>query len=120
MVPLRALNEVLAIDDLTGALKLYNHELNQHAMSAFKGAGAEGSLLIKLANEVGGLEHIAKRKRGRPRKSPALKKQQSAPALGEKRGRGRPKGSKNRPKDVIKAEREAKRLERQAKRGGNK
>jgi hypothetical protein len=61
-----------------------------------------------------------KRKRGRPRKNPlapvpskaAMAPTNEAPA---KRGRGRPKGSKNRPKDVITAEKAAKKATRKVK-----
>jgi hypothetical protein len=52
-----------------------------------------------------------KKKRGRPRKNP-IETVEVKP-VGEKKGRGRPKGAKNRPKEEIKAEKAAKKAEKQ-------
>jgi hypothetical protein len=61
-----------------------------------------------------------KRKRGRPRKNaiaPTPSKAAVAPTdeAPVKRGRGRPKGSKNRPKDVVAAEKAAKKATKKLK-----
>lgn len=57
--------------------------------------------------------------RGNPFAAPAVKPVKPPPAPGEvRRGRGRPKGSKNRPKEEIRAEREAyKKLKEERKKG---
>jgi hypothetical protein len=101
--------EVQSIDDETGDLRLWNPDLKQFAMSNFIKGPARGDV-FKLAPAKGS---IGKKKRGRPRKHPlGAPKPEVKP--GEKRGRGRPKGSKNRPKDVIKAEKARLQQERQA------
>lgn len=48
--------------------------------------------------------------RGNPFEPPPPPKQPKPQRLPGQKGRGRPKGSKNRPKDVIKAEREARKV----------
>jgi len=108
--------EVTGIDDETGNLQLWNPDLKQHAMSNFK-FGLDKGQVIKLAPEKG---NIGGRKRGRPRKNPVGK---PAPTLApgeKKRGRGRPPGSKNRPKAEILKDRELKKLERGAKKQATK
>jgi hypothetical protein len=60
-------------------------------------------------------------KKGNPFKVPKVEKIASTAtaiplAPGEKKKRGRPKGSKNRPRDEVRAEREAKAEARRAKR----
>lgn len=93
--------KVMAINPQTGDLKLWDESLCQWGMDNYVKGPMFGQV-YKLADGV----VIGKRKRGRPRKNPV------APVVvttekptGEKKGRGRPKGSKNRPKDVIAAER---------------
>lgn len=93
---------VVSIDDDSGDVRLWNPDLKQHAASNFMTAIARGDVM-KLAPTKG---NIGKKKRGRPRKHPLGSPAAAQPPAGEKRGRGRPKGSKNRPKEVIKAEKE--------------
>lgn len=108
------------IDDETGDLKLWNADLMQHAMGNFRTGPARGDVYKLFPKEKGSLA-IGKRKRGRPKKdrsaetpksTPTAANSSSAPANlapGQKRKRGRPAGSKNRPKAEIAAERLAKR-----------
>lgn len=102
---------VQEIDDATGVIRLWNPDLLQFALGNFITGPARGDD-YRLAVE--GTPSVGKRKRGRPRKAPV---QPVAPKVpGEKkRGRGRPPGAKNRPKDVIKAEKALKAKERAAK-----
>ena len=51
--------------------------------------------------------------KGNPFEPPKPEKKVAAPKDPNKRGRGRPKGSKNRPKDVIQAEKVARRQQKQ-------
>lgn len=97
------------INDDTGDLKLWNPDLLQFALGNFIKGPARGDD-YRLAVE--GTPSVGKRKRGRPRKNPV---QPVAQPGEKKRGRGRPAGSKNRDKDVIKAEKIAKAKERAAK-----
>lgn len=99
------------IDDETGVLRLWNTGQNQFAMGNFITGPARGDD-YRLAGDR--RNPIGKRKRGRPRKNPV---EPVAPVvdgtpLPVKRGRGRPKGVKNRPKEVIAAERAARRTKR--------
>lgn len=87
---------VRTIDDDTGDLRLYNPDLHQYARGNFIVGPARGDNYY-LAPERGA---VGRRKRGRPAN---LRRQVEPPpvvplAEGEKRGRGRPKGSKNRPR----------------------
>lgn len=92
------------IDDETGELRLWNADLNQHARGNFITGPVRGDVYM-LAHAKG---EIGKKKRGRPRKNPIGK------PVAEKvkgAGRGRPPGSKNRPREVVQAEkRERERL----------
>lgn len=111
------------IDDETGDLKLWNGDLMQHARANFITGPARGDVYKLFPKEKGSLV-IGKRKRGRPKKdrsvtdlksTPAAANSSSAPANstpGTKRKRGRPPGSKNRPKEQIAADRLAKRAAR--------
>ena len=97
------LNEV---DQATGVLKLFYEELHQHARDNFVAGLLSGGKYKKLPT-TGRWDVAPKvvRKVQAPVQSPS-----PAPANGEqpvKRGRGRPPGVKNRPKDVIVAERKA-------------
>lgn len=108
------------IDDETGDLKLWNADLMQHAMANFRTGPARGDVYKLFPKENGSLV-IGKRKRGRPKKDRSAESPKSTPAAansstapanstpGQKRKRGRPPGSKNRPKAEIAAERLAKR-----------
>ena len=74
--------------------------------------GTKAGYRFKLPNAKG--MSIGKRKRGRPRKNPTgapeLTKPVELDSNGQpvKKKRGRPAGTKNRPKDVIRAEKKAK------------
>lgn len=108
---------VMGINTETGALSLYDESLRQMAQSNYI-TGANRGYVFKLA----GRHAIStKRKRGRPRKNPIEMETPVDPNAPppEKKKRGRPKGSKNRDQDTIKAEKKAKlaaRMERKAKR----
>lgn len=98
---------VQSIDPVSGVLQLWNPDLYQAALTNFR-LGLANGFKFKLASARG--TNIGKKKRGRPRKNPV----DSTPAptpKSEKKGRGRPKGVKNRAKDVIVAERKAKAAE---------
>jgi hypothetical protein len=105
---------VQEIDDDTGVLRLWNPDLLQFALGNFI-TGPQRGDDYRLAVE--GTPTVGKRKRGRPRKNPV---QPVAQPGEKKRGRGRPPGSKNRSKDVIKAEKVAKAKERAAKASSRK
>jgi hypothetical protein len=99
---------VRKINMANGDLVLWNEGLTQWAMDNFVKGAAIGQV-YKLA----GRHDVApKRKRGRPRKHP-LSEADTAPK--EKKKRGRPPGSKNRPKEVIRAEKAAKRAAKKGK-----
>lgn len=83
---------VRSIDDEKGIVHCTDVELVHYACIGFKHPHTR----IKLAP-----------KRGNPFKAPKVEKVQVELPPGEKKKRGRPKGSKNRPKDVIKAEKQA-------------
>jgi hypothetical protein len=101
---------VISVDMAGGNVHLYDGDLDQFAMTNWR-TGLLAGFIFKFAN---GKAVVTKRKRGRPRKNPtpeALPSRaseglnQSAPA-GEKKGRGRPKGTKNRSKEEIQAEKQ--------------
>lgn len=84
---------VTSIDDETGAVHCRDDELHHYACVGFKHPFTR----IKLCP-----------KKGNPFRAPKEIKPPVQPtAPGEKKRRGRPKGSKNRPKEVIEAERQA-------------
>lgn len=108
--------KVDAINPKTGDLRLWDDTLCQWGMDNYL-VGPRYGQVYKLAagNSVG------KRKRGRPRKNPVAPVVEAAPSDQpvEKKRRGRPKGSKNRPRAVVAEERKAimeARAERRAKR----
>ena len=93
---------VLEIDSVTGNLKLFDDSLQQFAGDNWK-VGPKRGNVYKLA---GSMNITTKKKRGRPRKAPV--EQPKPVELGPdgkpiKKKRGRPPGSKNRPKAEIKA-----------------
>ena len=96
---------VIDVDAFTGKIKLYDDQLQQHAIDNWKTGAVYGNV-YKLAN---GNMVSTKKKRGRPRKDPIGGEQPLVPP-GEKRGRGRPKGVKNRPKEEIEAAKLAKKM----------
>ena len=105
-----------SIDYETGMVWLWNPQRKQWACSNFKDAQKAG-LVMKTppegASELRMALVLGQRKRGRPRKNPI--DQIVAPVEKSGRGRGRPKGTKNRPKDVILEEKKQRREEKQAK-----
>lgn len=101
--------------DGNGNMSLWDESLNQWAMDNWMTGPAKGNV-YKMATT--GALVTTKRKRGRPRKNPVEAPKplvvgpDGAPV---KRGRGRPKGSKNRAKEVIVEEKAEKRRLRAAK-----
>ncbi len=91
---------VTAIDPETGALRLIRDEFGHQAMSNYMEAILRGHI-FKLPPKKG---PIVKRKVRVSRKSKEKETITIPDPNQPKRGRGRPKGSKNRPKDVIKVE----------------
>lgn len=104
------------VDGVTGDLVLMDTDLGQTAGSNYI-TGLKHGYRFKLPNSKG--MSIGKRKRGRPRKNPTGAPEPVKPVqLGPDgkpvaKRRGRPAGSKNRSKDVIRAEKKAK-LEKRA------
>lgn len=100
---------VKRIDEGNGMLSLWDESMAQWATDNFIAGRIQGQV-YKLA--AGDLTVGTKKKRGRPRKNPPpTPKDPNAPA----RKRGRPKGTKNRPKDVVAAEKAAKHAARASK-----
>ena len=91
--------QVREIDDETGFVKCLDVEANHHAVVGFKHPGQT----FKLCAQKGDPFQAPKVKNAGAH-LPSLTGKPSAP--GEKR-RGRPPGSKNRPKDVVEAEKAA-------------
>lgn len=105
---------VEAIEESTGVVHLYDEELHRNSSTNYLD-GSKNGYRFKLANTKGAT--IGQRKRGRPRKNPeatATPKPEPVPGEAPKK-RGRPKGAKNRPKEVIAAEKKAKADARAAK-----
>ncbi len=107
------------INDVTGELILMNTDeaFAQTSTSNYITGPARG-YRFKLPDPKGFA--IGKRKRGRPRKNPALVPAAKPVELDDngiavKKKRGRPAGTKNRAKDVVKAEKKAKLQKRAAK-----
>lgn len=84
---------VRSIDDEKGIVHCMDDELHHYACIGFRHPFTR----VKLAPA-----------KGNPFKAPKVEKPKADLPPGEKKKRGRPKGSKNRPKDVIKAEKQAK------------
>jgi hypothetical protein len=104
---------VVRLDEFTGRIHLFDEQLDQNAIMNWKESLKFGTV-FKLA--VGKVDVSTKKKRGRPRKNPVDFPAEVKPE-GEKRGRGRPKGAKNRDKETIateKAERKAARAKKAA------
>lgn len=104
------------VDGVTGDLVLMDTDLGQQAGSNYI-TGLKHGYRFKLPNSKG--MSIGKRKRGRPRKNPTGAPEPVKPVqLGPDgkpvaKRRGRPAGSKNRSKEIIRAEKKAK-LEKRA------
>ena len=92
--------KVRSIDDDTGLVSLFDEESDPRSPMIRWGSFREELQSFFLAPT-----------KGNPFEVPAVPKERPAPIEG-KRSRGRPKGSKNRPKDVIQAEWEARRAGR--------
>jgi hypothetical protein len=90
---------VKVIDDETGAIHCTDEEMQHYACVSFKSEFQR----VKLAPKKGPI-FARKKKEEKPKEEPT----------GEPKKRGRPKGSKNRPKEVIEAERKAKVEDRHA------
>ena len=105
--------QVMSINDETGDLHLWNKELCQHGWGNYITGPSRGDV-YKLAPNT--KSAFSKKKRGRPKKHPEKPVSDPLPD-GEKKRRGRPKGSKNRSKDVIKEEKDARYASRRARRG---
>jgi hypothetical protein len=99
---------VVRHDEFTGRMHLFDEQLDQNAIMNWK-EGMRFGTVFKLA--TGKVDISTKRKRGRPKKEVVDAPPPSNPT-GEKRGRGRPKGAKNRPKEVIAAEKAAMKVKR--------
>ena len=104
---------VETIDGVTGNLTLWDDDGKCHAMSNYL-TGPKVGYRFKVPPAKGNLQ-IQGRKRGRPRKVVPLGQEKPVEAVqldenGQpiKKKRGRPAGSKNRPRDVVAAERRAK------------
>lgn len=109
---------ITSVDGVTGDMALMDTDLGQSAMSNYLTGTARG-YRFKLPNSKG--MSIGKRKRGRPRKNPTGAPEPAKPIQLDlngqpvKKKRGRPAGTKNRAKDVIRAEKKAKLEKRKAK-----
>ena len=103
--------KVVRHDEFTGRLHLFDEMLEQNAIMNWK-EGLRHGTVFKLA--VGKVDISTKKKRGRPRKNPEAEVKVADPNA-PKRGRGRPKGAKNRPKEVIAEEKAVKKAARAAK-----
>jgi hypothetical protein len=106
-----------SIDVASGRVDLWDDDLGRYAITNYI-EGLKVGYRFKLpAGRVG----IGKRQRGRPRKNPTGVPEETKPveldANGQpiKKKRGRPAGSKNRPRELIMAEKRAKLEERSAK-----
>lgn len=102
---------VYTIDGANGNLMLIDEELQRQAMSNYI-TGTRYGYRFKLPTAK--MPDLGKRRRGRPKKLVLV---EPAPTPADetstvKRGRGRPKGSKNRPAEVREAERAAKKVKK--------
>jgi hypothetical protein len=91
---------VESIEESTGIVHLYDEELYRNSSTNYIDGSKQG-YRFKLATAKGA--SIGQRKRGRPRKNPET----ITPTDASPKKRGRPKGAKNRPKSIIKAEKAA-------------
>ena len=104
--------KVRRINTDTGHLWLWDEQLQQSASDNYKQGLVSGCRTYKVAM---GHNISTKKKRGRPRKNPIEATPEVAAAPAAPKKRGRPPGSKNRSRDELKAEKEAKRAEKAAK-----
>lgn len=101
---------VEAVDLISGKVNLWDESLCQYAIDNWR-HGIKIGQVYKLS--LGRLVS-SKGKRGRPRKNPVVSPV-VATTPGEKKKRGRPKGVKNRSKDVIRAEKKEREIAKAAK-----
>jgi len=94
--------KVRSIDDDTGLVTLWDEDSDQRNPMCRYVSFKSSLCIFKLAPVRGNPFDAAKIARVLPPRVPGEKK----------RGRGRPKGSKNRPKEVIQAERAARKAEK--------
>jgi len=102
---------VVSVNEANGDVALWDDDLSQFSRTNYK-TGVAAGYVFKLAK---GAAVSTKRKRGRPRKNPVAPVE-AAPPPGEKKKRGRPKGSKNRSKEEIAGEKALRHAKRAAKR----
>lgn len=110
---------VTSVDPASGELRLMDTDFHRDAISNFI-TGIQRGYRFKLPTRKDMV--IGKRKRGRPKKNPTDIPTAAPPVMLDPNGqpikkkRGRPKGSKNRDKETIRAEKKAKLQERKHKR----
>lgn len=104
---------IQSIDVVTGKVTMYDAAQGQFATDNWK-SGLKNGNVYKLAKNTT-IDLSSKRKRGRPRKNPDAPTNSAKPTptldpngMPIVKRRGRPAGSKNRPKDVIANEKKAK------------
>ena len=102
------------VDQVTGKLKLYFEELQQHATDNFIAGMKLGNVYKKMPSN--GRWDAPPRVVRKPEPRPISIDNGTVDQSTEKKGRGRPKGSKNRSKDVIEAEKSERSSARLAKR----
>lgn len=110
---------IKSIDEATGVLRLWDESFQQWAMDNY----AKGPSYGQVYKMALGRSVTTKKKRGRPRKNPveAPKPVELGPdGKPVKKKRGRPKGSKNRPREEIREEKLAKAAKRTKKRAAPK
>jgi len=114
---------VMKVDLVTGKVNLFNEELRHHAMDNWR-HGIRWGYVYKFAPEKGVSVTLLKgmRKRGRPCKEKVdeMQDEQSVDPNAPRRGRGRPKGSKNRDRSEIIAEKNSKAEEKRLKKEARK
>lgn len=106
---------VESVDTVTGKVNLWDPAMAQFATDNWK-HGVKHGYVYKFARS--GVAVSSKRKRGRPRKNPVEAPKPvelGADGMPVKKKRGRPAGVKNRPKEVVAAEKAAKAKLRAAK-----
>jgi hypothetical protein len=112
--------KIIDIDYDTGDLKLHNESLRQAAKSNYIN-GVKHGYRFKMPE---GMINVGKKQRGRPKRRRNEYSEPPSKPMGEQKKRGRPAGAKNRPKEVVAAEkieraeqRKQKRAKREARKG---
>lgn len=105
-----------SVDEVTGVIRLWDEAFQQWGMDNY----IKGPTYGQVYKAATGRTVTTKKKRGRPRKNPV--EEPKPVQLGPdgkpvKKKRGRPPGSKNRPKEEIREEKIAKAAKRAAKKG---